>query len=77
MIMRLDLFNEQVKKIGAEMAEAIGEKFDGTGILIETNESKQIILVYFGEYISVEMPIEICDDVVEYNIRKNGILSFT
>ena len=75
--MRLDLFNEQVKKIGAEMAEAIGEKFDESGILIEMNESKQIILVYFGEYISVEMPVEICDDVVEYNIRKNGILSFT
>ena len=75
--MRLDLFNEQIKKIGAEMAEAIGEKFDESGILIETNESKQIILVYFGEYISVEMPVEICDDVVEYNIRKNGILSFT
>ena len=75
--MRLDLFNEQIKKIGAEMAEAIGEKFDESGILIEMNESKQIILVYFGEYISVEMPIEICDDVVEYNIRKNGKLSFT
>ena len=56
--MRLDLFNEQIKKIAAEMAEAIGEKFDGSGILIEMNESKQIILVYFGEYISVERPIE-------------------
>ena len=75
--MRFDLFNEQIKKIAAEMAEAIGEKFDGSGILIEMNESKQIILVYFGEYISVEMPIELYDDEVEYNIRKNGKLSFT
>ena len=35
--MRLDLFNEQVKKIGAEIAEEIGEKFDESHILIETN----------------------------------------
>ena len=44
--MRLDLFNEQVKKIGAEIAEAIGEKFDESHLLIETNESQQIRLVY-------------------------------
>ena len=56
--MRLDLFNEQVKKIGAEMAEAIGEKFDESHILIETNELQQIRLVYCGDYITVEQPIE-------------------
>ena len=39
--MRLDLFNEQIKKIGAEIAEAIGEKFDESHLLIETNEAKR------------------------------------
>ena len=73
--MRLDLFNEQVKKIGAEIAEAIGEKFDESHLLIETNEAKKIILVYCGNYISVELPIELCDDVAEYNVRRDGILS--
>ena len=73
--MRLDLFNEQIKKIGAEMAEAIGEKFDESHLLIETNGAKKIILVYCGNYISVELPIELCDDVVDYNIRRDGILS--
>ena len=76
MIMRLDLFNEQVKKIGAEMAEEIGDKFDESGLLIETNELQQIRMVYCGNYISVELPIELCDDVVEYNVRRDGILSF-
>ena len=76
MIMRLDLFNEQVKKIGAEIAEEIGDKFDESGLLIETNESQQIRLVYFGDYISVELPIELYDDVVDYNVRRDGILSF-
>ena len=75
--MRLDLFNEQVKKIGAEMTEAIGEKFDESHILIETNELQQIRLVYFGDYITVEQPIELCDDVVDYNVRRDGILSLT
>lgn len=74
--MRLDLFNEQVKKIGAEIAEEIGAKFDESNILIETNELQQIRLVYFGDYISVELPIELCDDVVDYNVRRDGILSF-
>ena len=50
--MRLDLFNEQIKKIGAEIAEEIGDKFDESGLLIETNELQQIRLVYFGDYIS-------------------------
>ena len=76
MIMRLDLFNEQVKKIGAEIAEEIGDKFDESGLLIETNESQQIRLVYCGQYIMIEQPIELCDDVVEYNVRRAGILSF-
>ena len=75
MIMRLDLFNEQIKKIGAEIAEEIGAKFDESHILIETNESQQIRLVYGGDYITVEQPIELCDDVVEYNVRRDGILS--
>ena len=75
--MRLDLFNEQIKKIGAEIAEEIGAKFDESNLLIETNESQQIRLVYCGDYISVEVPIELCDDVVEYNVRRGGILSFT
>ena len=74
--MRLDLFNEQIKKIGAEIAEEIGTKFDESHILIETNESQQIRMVYCGDYITVELPIELCDDVVEYNIRRDGILSF-
>ena len=74
--MRLDLFNEQVKKIGAEIAEEIGEKFDESHILIETNESQQIRLVYCGDYIMVELPIELYDDVIEYNVRRDGILSF-
>ena len=74
--MRLDLFNEQVKKIGAEIAEEIGDKFDESGLLIETNELQQIRLVYCGNYITVELPIELCDDVVEYNVRRDGILSF-
>ena len=74
--MRLDLFNEQVKKIGAEIAEEIGVKFDESHILIETNELQQIRLVYCGDYIMVELPIELCDDVVDYNIRRDGILSF-
>ena len=74
--MRLDLFNEQIKKIGAEMAEAIGEKFDESHLLIETNESQQIRLVYCGVYILVELPIELCDDVVEYNVIRDVILSF-
>lgn len=74
--MRLDLFNEQIKKIGAEIAEEIGDKFDESGLLIETNELQQIRLVYFGDYIAVELPIELCDDVVEYNVRRDGILSF-
>ena len=74
--MRLDLFNEQVKKIGAEIAEEIGDKFDESGLLIETNELQQIRLVYCGDYITVELPIELCDDVVEYNVRRDGILSF-
>ena len=74
--MRLDLFNEQIKKIGAEIAEEIGDKFDESGLLIETNELQQIRLVYFGDYITVELPIELCDDVVEYNVRRDGILSF-
>ena len=76
MIMRLDLFNEQIKKIGAEIAEEIGDKFDESGLLIETNESQQIRLVYWGNYIMIEQPIELCDDVVKYNIRRDGILSF-
>ena len=76
MIMRLDLFNEQVKKIGAEIAEEIGAKFDESHILIETNESQQVSLVYCGDYISVELPIELYDDVVDYNVRRDGILSF-
>ena len=75
MIMRLDLFNEQVKKIGAEMAEAIGEKYDESHLLIETDESQQIRLVYCGNYIMIEQPIELCDDVVDYNVRRDGILS--
>ena len=75
--MRLDLFNEQVKKIGAEIAEEIGENFDESHLLIETNESQQIRLVYCGDYITVEQPIELCDDVVDYNIRRDGILSLT
>ena len=75
--MRLDLFNEQVKKIGAEIAEEIGEKFDESHILIETNESQQIRLVYCGDYITVEQPIELCDDVVDYNVRRDGILSLS
>ena len=74
--MRLDLFNEQIKKIGAEIAEEIGVKFDESHILIETNELQQIRLVYCGDYIMVELPIELCDDVVDYNIRRDGILSF-
>ena len=74
--MRLDLFNEQVKKIGAEIAEEIGDKFDESGLLIETNELQQIRMVYCGNYISVELPIELCNDVVEYNVRRDGILSF-
>ena len=74
--MRFNLFNEQIKKIGAEIAEEIGEKFDESHILIETNESQQIRLVYCGDYISVEVPIELYDDVVEYNVRRDGILSF-
>ena len=74
--MRFDLFNEQVKKIGAEIAEEIGEKFDESHILIETNESQQVRLVYCGDYITVELPIELCDDVIEYNVRRDGILSF-
>ena len=74
--MRLDLFNEQVKKIGAEIAEEIGDKFDESGLMIETNELQQIRLVYCGDYITVELPIELCDDVVEYNVRRDGILSF-
>ena len=74
--MRLDLFNEQVKKIGAVIAEEIGAKFDESHLLIETNELQQIRMVYCGDYISVELPIELCDDVVEYNIRRDGILSF-
>ena len=74
--MRLDLFNAQVKKIGAEIAEEIGDKFDESGLLIEMNELQQIRLVYFGDYIAVELPIELCDDVVKYNIRRDGILSF-
>ena len=73
--MRLDLFNEQVKKIGAEIAEEIGDKFDESGLLIETNELQQIRLVYFGDYITIEQPIELCDDVVDYNVRRDGILS--
>ena len=77
MIMRLDLFNEQVKKIVAEMSGAIGEKFDESHLLIETNEAKKIILVYCGDYIMVEQPIELCDDVVDYNVRRDGILSLT
>ena len=76
MIMRLDLFNEQIKKIGAEIAEEIGDKFDESHLLIETNESQQIRLVYCGNYIMVEQPIELCDDLVKYNIRRDGILSF-
>ena len=76
MIMRLDLFNEQVKKIGAEIAEEIGDKFDESGLLIETNELEQIRLVYCGNYIMIEQPIELCDDVVDYNVRRDGILSF-
>ena len=75
MIMRLDLFNEQIKKIGAEIAEEIGAKFDESHILIETNELQQIRLVYCGDYITVELPIELCDDVAECNIRRDGILS--
>ena len=74
--MRLDLFNEQIKKIGAEIAEEIGDKFDESGLLIETNELQQIRLVYCGDYSTVELPIELCDDVVEYNVRRDGILSF-
>ena len=74
--MRFDLFNEQVKKIGAEIAEEIGAKFDESHILIETNELQQVRLVYCGDYITVELPIELCDDVVEYNVRRDGILSF-
>ena len=77
MIMRLDLFNEQVKKIGAEIAGEIGAKFDESHILIETNESQQIRLVYCGDYITVEQPIELCDDVVDYNVRRDGILSLS
>lgn len=73
MIMRLDLFNEQVKKIGAEIAEEIGDKFDESHLLIETNESQQIRLVYCGDYVTVELPIELCDDVVDYNVRRDGI----
>ena len=73
--MRLDLFNEQIKKIGAEIAEEIGDKFDESHLLIETNEAKKIILVYCGDYITVEVPIELCDDVVDYNVRRDGILS--
>ena len=73
--MRLDLFNEQVKKIGAEIAEEIGEKFDESHLLIETNGAKKIILVYCGDYITVEQPIELCDDVIDYNVRRDGILS--
>ena len=73
--MRLDLFNEQVKKIGAEIAEEIGAKFDESHILIETNELQQIRLVYCGDYITVELPIELCGDVVDYNVRRDGILS--
>ena len=76
MIMRLDLFNEQVKKIGAEIAEEIGAKFDESHILIETNESQQIRLVYCGDYVTVELPIELYYDGVEYNVRRDGILSF-
>ena len=75
--MRLDLFNEQIKKIGAEIAEEIGDKFDESGLLIETNELQQIRLVYCGDYISVEQPIELCDDVVDYNVRRDGILSLS
>ena len=74
--MRLDLFNEQIKKIGDEIAEEIGAKFDESHILIETNELQQIRLVYCGDYITVELPIELCDDVVDYNVRRDGILSF-
>ena len=74
--MRLDLFNEQIKKIGAEIAEEIGDKFDESGLLIETNESQQIRLAYCGDYITVEQPIELYDDVVDYNVRRDGILSF-
>ena len=73
--MRLDLFNEQVKRIGAEIAEEIGAKFDESHILIETNELQQIRLVYCGNYITVEQPIELCDDVVDDNVRRDGILS--
>ena len=75
--MRLDLFNEQIKKISAEIAEEIGAKLDESHILIETNELQQIRLVYCGDYITVEQPIEICDDVVDYNVRRDGILSLT
>lgn len=75
--MRLDLFNEQIKKIGAEIAEEIGAKFDESHILIETSELQQIRLVYCGDYITVEQPIELCDDVVDYNVRRDGILSLT
>lgn len=75
--MRLDLFNEQIKKIGAEIAEEIGAKFDESHILIETNELQQIRMVYCGDYITVELPIELCDDVVEYNVRRDGILSLS
>ena len=77
MTMRLDLFNEQIKKIGAEIAEEIGDKFDESGLLIETNELQQIRLVYCGDYITVEQPIELCDDVVDYNVRRDGILSLS
>ena len=73
--MRLDLFNEQVKKIGAEIAEEIGEKFDESHLLIETNGAKKIILVYCGDYIKVELPIELYYNGVEYNVRRDGILS--
>ena len=72
----LNSFVNEIKDIGRQIAEEIGDKFDESGLLIETNELQQIRLVYFGDYISVELPIELYDDVVKYNIRRDGILSF-
>ena len=66
--MRLDLFNEQVKKIGAEIAEAIGEKFDESHLLIETNESQRIRLVYCGNQIMNEKTIDLGVGVVGDNV---------
>ena len=71
----LNSFVNEIKDIGRQMAEAIGEKFDESHLLIETNESQQIRLVYCGNYIMIEQPIELCDDVVDYNVRRDGILS--